>query len=79
MCAEGIWCDGGSCGCVLKASGVMGGSCGCVLRTSGVMGYIFFIAIADLQLIYSSIYVHAACSIMCQLCTELNCMIKLAS
>ena len=24
LCAEGIWCDGGRCVCVLKASGVMG-------------------------------------------------------
>ena len=24
LCAEGIWCDGGSCCCVLRASGVMG-------------------------------------------------------
>ena len=23
LCAEGIWCDGGRCVCVLRASGVM--------------------------------------------------------
>ena len=40
LCAEGIWCDGGKCVCVLRAAGVMGEAmvvcfmraCGCVLR-----------------------------------------------
>ena len=39
---EGIWCDGGRCDCVLKASGVMG-RCVCVLRASGVMGVGVFV------------------------------------
>ena len=39
---EGIWCDGGRCVCVLKASGVMG-RCVCVLRASGVMGVGVFV------------------------------------
>ena len=44
MCAEGIWCDGGRCVCVLRASGVMGYSrCVCVLRASGVMGVGVFV------------------------------------
>ena len=51
LCAEGIWCDGGRCVCVLRASGAMGvgvlcaesiwcdgGRCVCVTRASGVMG-----------------------------------------
>ena len=56
LCAEGIWCDGVRCVCVLRASGVMGlgvlcaegiwcdgGRCVCVLRASGVMGVGVFV------------------------------------
>ena len=36
---EGIWCDGGKCVCVLRASGVMGEAMVvCLMRASGVMG-----------------------------------------
>ena len=44
MCAEGIWCDGGSYGCVLRASGVMGEAMVvCLMRASGVMGVSVFV------------------------------------
>ena len=36
---EGIWCDGGKCVCVLRASGVMWEAMVvCLLRASDVMG-----------------------------------------
>ena len=36
---RGVWCDRGSCGCVLRASGVIGVAV-VVLRASGVIGYL---------------------------------------
>ena len=46
LCAEGIRCDGGSCGCVLRASGVMGEAVVvCLMRTSGVMGVSVFVCL----------------------------------
>ena len=44
MSHEGIWCDGGKCVCVLRASGVRGEAMVvCLMRASGVMGVSVFV------------------------------------